>query len=156
MTSDVDITVEKMVRDFLYKHTPDAGFLGERNADQYTFGEDAQRKNKLRHRLTKHLASHVQRIRMLGTSAIDLAWTAQGRLDACIMLGNKPWDTSAGVLIAREAGARVLDLDGSDHSNGSSATIAVTPTLEHDFMSIVRTALSDITPTDQTGNTSLS
>ncbi|MGH4022051.1 MAG: inositol monophosphatase family protein, partial [Pseudonocardiaceae bacterium] len=76
--------------------------------DQYTFGENAQRKNNVRHSLTKHLASHVQRIRMLGTSAIDLAWTAQGRLDACIMLGNKPWDTSAGVLIAREAGARVL------------------------------------------------
>ncbi|MGH3815112.1 MAG: inositol monophosphatase family protein [Pseudonocardiaceae bacterium] len=67
-----------------------------------------------------------------------MAWTAQGRLDACIMLGNKPWDTSAGVLIAREAGARVL----SDHSTGSSATIAVTPTLEHVFMSIVRTALA--------------
>jgi myo-inositol-1(or 4)-monophosphatase len=28
------------------------------------------------------------------------------------MLGNKPWDTSAGVLIAREAGARVLDHNG--------------------------------------------
>jgi DDE_Tnp_1-associated/Inositol monophosphatase family len=39
---------------------------------------------------------------MLGSSAIDLAWTAEGRLDACIQLGNKPWDTSAGVLIARE------------------------------------------------------
>jgi myo-inositol-1(or 4)-monophosphatase len=33
---------------------------------------------------------------MLGSSAIDLAWTAEGRLDACIQLGNKPWDTSAG------------------------------------------------------------
>jgi myo-inositol-1(or 4)-monophosphatase len=33
---------------------------------------------------------------MLGASAIDLAWTAEGRLDACILLGNNPWDTSAG------------------------------------------------------------
>jgi len=49
---------------------------------------------------------------MLGASAIDLAWTAEGRLDVCILLGNNPWDTSAGVLIAREAGARVLDDDG--------------------------------------------
>jgi hypothetical protein len=55
---------------------------------------------------------------MLGASAIDLAWTAEGRLDACIMFG-KPWDTSAGVLIAREAGARVLDHDGSEHSRGT-------------------------------------
>jgi myo-inositol-1(or 4)-monophosphatase len=57
-------------------------------------------------RLTERLAHDAQRVRMLGSSAIDLAWTAEGRLDACIQLGNKPWDTSAGVLIAREAGAR--------------------------------------------------
>ncbi len=80
---------------------------------------------------------------MLGASAIDLAWTAEGRLDACIMLGNKPWDTSAGVLIAREAGARVLDHHGSEHSQQSLSTIAVTPTLEADLMAAVRAALPE-------------
>lgn len=83
---------------------------------------------------------------MLGASSIDLAWTAHGRLDACIMLGNKPWDASAGVLIAREAGARVLDLHGANHTMDSSATIAVTPSLEHELMAAVRGALS---PTPQ-------
>ncbi len=110
--------------------------------DQYAFGEDAVRKNRLRLRLTERLAQDAQRVRMLGASAIELAWTAEGRLDACIMLGNKPWDTSAGVLIAREAGARVLDHDGSEHSEQSSSTIAVTPTLEADLMAAVRTALA--------------
>jgi len=79
---------------------------------------------------------------MLGASAIDLAWTAEGRLDACIMLGNKPWDTSAGVLIAREAGARVLDHDGSEHSQQSLSTIAVTPRLEAELMAAVQAALA--------------
>jgi myo-inositol-1(or 4)-monophosphatase len=111
--------------------------------DQYAFGDDAERKNRLRLRLTERLAHDAQRVRMLGASAIDLAWTAEGRLDACIMLGNKPWDTSAGVLIAREAGARVLDHDGSDHSPQSSSTIAVTPTLEADLMAAVQAALSE-------------
>ena len=83
---------------------------------------------------------------MFGTSAIELAWMAQGRLDACVMLGNKPWDTSAGGLIAQEAGARVIDLDGSDHSPDSAATIAVTPALEHDLMSVVQSALADAAP----------
>lgn len=109
--------------------------------DQYAFGRDAQRMNHIRYRLVEHLSSHVQRIRMIGSSAIDLAWTAHGRLDACIMLGNKLWDTSAGVLIAREAGARVLDLDGADHSTNSSATIAVTPSLEHKLMATVHEAI---------------
>ena len=72
-----------------------------------------------------------------------LAWTAEGRLDACIQLGNKPWDTSAGVLIAREAGARVLDHDGSEHSEQSRSTIAVTPALEVGLMEAVRATLVD-------------
>jgi myo-inositol-1(or 4)-monophosphatase len=86
----------------------------------------------------------TQRVRMLGASAIDLAWTAEGRLDACIILGNNPGDTSAGVLIAREAGARVLDHDGSDHSPQSMSTIAVTPTLAADLMAVVQTARAEI------------
>jgi myo-inositol-1(or 4)-monophosphatase len=111
--------------------------------DQYAFGDDAERKNRWRLRLTERLAQKAQRVRMLGSSAIDLAWTAEGRLDACIQLGNKPWDTSAGVLIAREAGARVLDDDGSDHSQGSRSTIAVTPALEADLMAAVQAALAE-------------
>jgi myo-inositol-1(or 4)-monophosphatase len=110
--------------------------------DQYAFGEDAERKNRWRLRLTERLAHDAQRVRMLGSSAIDLAWTAEGRLDACIQLGNKPWDTSAGVLIAREAGARVLDDDGSEHSQESRSTIAVTPALEAELMAAVRAALA--------------
>jgi myo-inositol-1(or 4)-monophosphatase len=110
--------------------------------DQYAFGEDAERKNRWRLRLTERLAHDAQRVRMLGASAIDLAWTAEGRLDACIILGNKPWDTSAGVLIAREAGARVLDHDGSDHTQQSLSTIAVTPTLEAELIAAVQEALA--------------
>jgi myo-inositol-1(or 4)-monophosphatase len=111
--------------------------------DQFAFGDDAERKNRWRLRLTERLAHDAQRVRMLGASAIDLAWTAEGRLDACIMLGNKPWDTSAGVLIAREAGARVLDHDGSEHSHQSLCTIAVTPTLEAELMAAVQAALAE-------------
>ena len=111
--------------------------------DQYTFGVGAERMNRARRRLVEYLASHAQRVRMLGASAIDLAWTAHGRLDACIMFGNKPWDTSAGVLIAREAGARVLDLHGTNHATDSSATIAVSPSLEHELMAAVRAVLAD-------------
>jgi myo-inositol-1(or 4)-monophosphatase len=40
--------------------------------DQYAFGEDAERKNRWRMRLTERLAHDAQRVRMLGSSAIDL------------------------------------------------------------------------------------
>ena len=77
------------------------------------------------------------------TTRRQSAWTAGGRLDACIQFGNKPWDTSAGVLIAREAGARVLDHDGSEHSQHSRSTIAVTPALEAELMAAVQAALAE-------------
>jgi myo-inositol-1(or 4)-monophosphatase len=95
----------------------------------YAVGEDADRKNEARLAVTARLASRVHRIRMLGTAALDLAWLAEGRLDASITLGNKPWDTSAGVLIAREAGAEVVDTDGRRHELSSAATIAGPPAL---------------------------
>ncbi len=108
--------------------------------DQYTFGPESGNVNSRRHALIAKLASRVQRIRMIGASAIDLAWTAEGRLDACIMLGNKPWDTAAGILIAREAGVRVLDFSGFEHSPRSPSVIAVTPNLEKPIMTVLRSA----------------
>ncbi|MEO3854620.1 inositol monophosphatase family protein [Acrocarpospora sp. B8E8] len=80
----------------------------------YAVGADAEQKNRLRIPLNHQLATRVQRVRMFGSAAIDLAWVAAGKSDACIMLlSNNPWDTAAGVIIAREAGAHILDIDGS-------------------------------------------
>ena len=90
----------------------------------YATGPDADSRNLARLRINTVLAARAQRVRMLGSAAIDLAWVAAGKLDASVMLSNKPWDTAAGVLLAREAGARVTDLDGQNHELASTATIA--------------------------------
>ena len=58
------------------------------------------------------------------------------------MFNNKPWDTSAGVLIAREAGVQVLDIDGSQHTFNSAGTIAVAAPLAKDLVALVRSAQS--------------
>jgi myo-inositol-1(or 4)-monophosphatase len=90
----------------------------------YASGKHADTKNRDRLALTHKLAVRVQRIRMLGTAALDLAWLAEGKLDAAVMLSNKPWDTQAGVLLAREAGATVVGRSGEPHTSDSTATIA--------------------------------
>ena len=95
----------------------------------YAVGDDAEEKNEIRFALTQRLARNVQRIRMHGSAAIDLVWLAAGHIDAVVMLANKPWDTSAGVVIAREAGALIVDRNGSPHSIDSSATIAANASL---------------------------
>jgi myo-inositol-1(or 4)-monophosphatase len=99
--------------------------------------DEALTKNRIRIALMSHLGARAQRIRMIGTAAIDLAWVAQGRLDASIILSNHPWDTAAGVLLVREAGGYTLDADGSDHTADSAATISVAPGLRDEVMSIL-------------------
>jgi myo-inositol-1(or 4)-monophosphatase len=53
-------------------------------------GENADERNRPRLARTQELAAHVQRVRMFGSAAIDLAWVADGRIDANIMLSNNP------------------------------------------------------------------
>lgn len=104
----------------------------------YAVGPNADGKNQRRLQLTKLLAERVERVRMFGSAALDLAWVAEGRTDAAIILANKLWDTAAGVLIAREAGSLVLDSSGEPHSFGSSDTIAACPGLADAVVSLVR------------------
>jgi myo-inositol-1(or 4)-monophosphatase len=90
----------------------------------YAVGEDANTRNELRLAVARVLAGRALRVRMLGSAAVDLAWLAHGKIDASITFSNKPWDTAAGVVIAREAGASVTDWDGSPHTQLSKSTIA--------------------------------
>jgi myo-inositol-1(or 4)-monophosphatase len=90
----------------------------------YATGLRADHINEQRLALTVQLAPRVHRLRMLGTAALDLAWVATGQLDASITLCNKPWDMAAGVILVREAGGTVVDMDGSNHGYHSAATIA--------------------------------
>jgi myo-inositol-1(or 4)-monophosphatase len=106
----------------------------------YAVGTSAPERNQVRLALTTLLAANVQRIRMLGTAATDLAWVAEGNLDASVMFTNKPWDTSAGVLIAREAGVQVLDVDGSQHTFNSTGTVAVATPLAAELMGLIQEA----------------
>lgn len=82
----------------------------------YAVGNDSGAKNIERFAMTQCLVAKVERVRMFGSAATDLVWTAEGSVTACVILSNKPWDTMAGVLIAREAGALVVDLDGAPHT----------------------------------------
>lgn len=104
----------------------------------YAVGEGAEETNAVRFAITQQLARHVQRVRMLGSAAIDLAWVAQGCLAGAVMLSNKPWDTAAGVLLAREAGAVVVDVQGRPHTTESHSTVAVAPALADGLLALLR------------------
>ncbi|QLQ39498.1 inositol monophosphatase family protein [Micromonospora robiginosa] len=112
----------------------------------YATEPDADAKNRLRLALTAQLASKAYRIRMTGSAALDLAWLAQGRLDAALTLSNHPWDVAAGTLIAREAGAEVVDGDGTSHGWHSKFTLAVSPALTGDILALYLKANETVNP----------
>jgi myo-inositol-1(or 4)-monophosphatase len=107
----------------------------------YAVGPDAETQNVERFALTQRLYPRVRRLRMIGTAATALTWTASGFFDATIMFSNKPWDTMAGVTIAREVGVVVLDLDGTEHSPESRGTFAVSAGIREPLLEEIAAAI---------------
>ncbi|THV22869.1 inositol monophosphatase family protein [Glycomyces paridis] len=93
----------------------------------FPFGPDAERRTQRRFALLQRLVPKVQRVRMLGTAALDLCWLASGRVDAVLHDRINLWDVAAGTVIAREAGALVTDLDGVDYGSGAMSVLAGGP-----------------------------
>lgn len=65
---------------------------------------------------TARLLGTARGIRRFGAAALDLAWVAEGRIDAYveagIPAGVQPWDVAAGILLVTEAGGAVVNQDG--------------------------------------------
>ena len=51
-------------------------------------------------------------VRRFGAASLDLAYVAAGRFDGFWERGLSPWDVAAGILLVREAGGVISDLDG--------------------------------------------
>jgi myo-inositol-1(or 4)-monophosphatase len=66
----------------------------------------------------------VAGIRRCGAAAIDLAWVASGRLDGFWEQPLNPWDMAAGIVLIREAGGFVTDLDGRDRMFETGGIVA--------------------------------
>jgi myo-inositol-1(or 4)-monophosphatase len=64
-------------------------------------------------------------VRRFGTASLDMTYVAAGRFDGFWERGLKPWDVAAGIVVLREAGGVVTDLDGgNDMLNGRSILCA--------------------------------
>lgn len=66
----------------------------------------------------------VRGIRRSGSAALDLCYLAAGRIDGYWVLNLAPWDSAAGILAAREAGARITDLNGKPTRFGCHGIVA--------------------------------
>lgn len=64
------------------------------------------------HREMQELTGRVAGIRRLGVASLDLAYVAAGRFEGFWERDLKPWDMAAGIVLVREAGGLVTDLNG--------------------------------------------
>lgn len=87
-------------------------------------------------------------VRRAGSAALDLAWLAAGIFDAFWELRLAPWDIAAGLLLVREAGGRVTDLEGRDINPVSGPVVGSNGILHEWLLEIlnkdVRRPMSDI------------
>ncbi|MDQ0348490.1 inositol monophosphatase family protein [Ancylobacter vacuolatus] len=86
------------------------------------------------------VAPKVAGLRRTGTAALDLAWVAAGRFDAFWERGLSPWDMAAGIVMVREAGGYVSDLDGGDKMLAKGDIIVGNDTVRRDLLTLVNKA----------------
>jgi myo-inositol-1(or 4)-monophosphatase len=79
-------------------------------------------------------------IRRAGSAALDLSNVACGRFDAFWELTLAPWDVAAGLLIVREAGGIITDLDGNPATVEAGAFVAGNPAMHAWLLQTVRRA----------------
>ncbi len=60
----------------------------------------------------ERVMSNVAGVRRFGAAALDLAYVAAGRFDGFWERGLAPWDIAAGMVLIREAGGFISDIDG--------------------------------------------
>ena len=77
-------------------------------------------------------------VRRLGAASIDLALTAAGRFDAYWERDLKPWDIAAGIVLLREAGGYVSDLDGGQDMLEKGSLCAGTELIQRELLALVR------------------
>ena len=79
----------------------------------------------------------VQGYRLMGSSALSLAYAACGRIDLYFHHSLSAWDIASGVHIAREAGGQVLDRATLEDANLFSPGLIVSnPTLVEQFLAL--------------------
>ena len=80
-----------------------------------------------------NIAKDSSGIRRMGSAAIDLAYVAAGKLDGFWERGLNIWDVSSGILLVKEAGGKITELDGNKW-NINSKDILVSNAHIHELM----------------------
>ena len=107
-----------------------------------TFNIDSRGRYPGRYRaeVLANLSRKCSRVRMHGSTGIDLAYVSAGILGGAISFGHHIWDHAAGVALVRAAGGVVTDLAGQPWTASSPSALAAAPRVHEEMLEIVRAA----------------
>jgi myo-inositol-1(or 4)-monophosphatase len=88
------------------------------------------------------MVPEIAGIRRFGAAALDLAYVAAGRYEGFWEFGLGPWDLAAGIVLVREAGGLVSQVDGRSNMLESGDILAANELLHGDIGNILRRALA--------------
>jgi myo-inositol-1(or 4)-monophosphatase len=77
-------------------------------------------------------------VRRAGSAALDLAYTACGRLDAFWEFNLNAWDTAAGALLVTEAGGSMTGFNGSAFRLNSKEVLATNGLIRNEMLGFFR------------------
>lgn len=89
-------------------------------------------------RIFKAFMGQTHGIRRLGSAALDLCHVASGRFDGYWEFNLEAWDQAAGVLIAKEAGAKLSDFSGNSFSIYGKQTLATNGKVHGEMLRILK------------------
>ena len=78
-------------------------------------------------------------IRRMGSAALDLAYVAAGRYEGYWIEDIKPWDVAAGILILREAGGFVSEINGEKDCVYGGSILAGNPAIHAKLLTMLNT-----------------
>jgi myo-inositol-1(or 4)-monophosphatase len=87
-----------------------------------------------------NLSRVSSRLRMHGSTGIDLAFVADGILGGAVIFGGQVWDHAAGVALVRAAGGIVTDLAGEPWTLGTRSALAAAPGAHAEILEMLRAA----------------
>jgi len=90
----------------------------------------------------RNVMAEVSGVRRLGSAALDLAYVAAGRMDGFWETGLSAWDIAAGLLLIREAGGFVSDMDGGQDMLDNGSVVAGNEVIQRALLKAVKKPLS--------------
>ena len=93
--------------------------------------------------MLKTVISKTSGVRRLGSAALDLAYVAAGRYEGYWEVGLSPWDVAAGIIIIREAGGMVSEVNGQANMLYGNSILATNQPLYNPIQRLLMRAVEE-------------